>query len=197
LVNAANNGCDQAVSNNGIAVISADLLVTTQPIDVYECIGGNDPLTVVVSGGSGAITYQWQQSTTGTGGWSNSTGSGATTDTYVPSSAVAGTTYYRVLINSANNGCDQAVSNTAVVVVAEDLSITTQPQDIIECVGGNNVMTVDVIGGSGTIQYQWQQSPNGTTGWTNATGSGATTSTFTPVSTTAGTTYYRVLINSN
>jgi hypothetical protein len=29
--NAANNGCDQAISNNAVAVISPDLLVTTQP----------------------------------------------------------------------------------------------------------------------------------------------------------------------
>jgi hypothetical protein len=39
-VNAANNGCDQAVSNNAVAVITPDLLVTTQPTDVNECIGG-------------------------------------------------------------------------------------------------------------------------------------------------------------
>jgi hypothetical protein len=58
----------------------------------------------------GAITYQWQQSADGSTGWANSTGTGATTDTYTPSSAVAGTTYYRVLINAANNGCDQAVA---------------------------------------------------------------------------------------
>jgi hypothetical protein len=44
----------------------------------------------------------------------NSTGTGATTATYTPSSAVPGTTYYRVLVNAANSGCDQAVSNNAV-----------------------------------------------------------------------------------
>jgi hypothetical protein len=55
-VNAANNGCDQAVSNNAIAVISPDLLVTTQPSNVNECIGGTNTMTVVVSGGSGTIT---------------------------------------------------------------------------------------------------------------------------------------------
>jgi hypothetical protein len=38
-------------------------------------------------------------------------GTGATTATYTPSSAVPGTTYYRVLVNAANSGCDQAVSN--------------------------------------------------------------------------------------
>jgi hypothetical protein len=60
--------------------------------------------------------YQWQQSADGSTGWANSTGTGATTATYTPSSAVPGTTYYRVLVNAANNGCDQAVSNNAVAV---------------------------------------------------------------------------------
>jgi hypothetical protein len=70
-------------------------------------------MTVTVTGGSGAVTYQWQQSADGSTGWANSTGTGATTATYTPSSATPGTTYYRVLVNAANNGCDQAVSNNA------------------------------------------------------------------------------------
>jgi len=197
IVNAANSGCDQVVSNPASATITEDFVITVQPIDVYECIGGTDQMTVSVTLGAGTILYQWQQSATGTGGWTNATGVGATTATFTPSSLVAGTTYYRVLISSATSGCDQVISNTAVGVVVEDLLITTQPNNVVECVGGNSVMTVNVIGGTGTIQYQWQQSPNGTTGWINATGSGATTSTYIPTSTATGTTYYRVLINTN
>jgi hypothetical protein len=81
----------------------------------------------------------------------------ATTATYAPSSATPGTTYYRVLVNAANSGCDQAVSNNAVAVITADLVITTQPTDVNECIGGTNTMTVTVTGGSGTITYQWQQ----------------------------------------
>jgi hypothetical protein len=196
LVNASNNGCDQAVSNNATAIIIADLVVTTQPTNVTECIGGTNTMTVAVSGGSGTITYQWQQSPNGTDSWTNATGAGATTNTYTPASDVAGTTYYRVLVNAANNGCDQVVSNTATAIISPDLAVTTQPTDVSECVGGTNTMTVAVSGGSGTITYQWQQSPNGTNSWTNATGAGATTSTYTPSSAVAGTTYYRVIVNA-
>jgi hypothetical protein len=71
--------------------------------------------------GSGAITYQWQQSADGSTAWANSTGTGATTATYTPASATPGTTYYRVLINAANSGCDQAVSNNAVAIITADL----------------------------------------------------------------------------
>ncbi|MBK9983126.1 MAG: hypothetical protein IPP15_12015, partial [Saprospiraceae bacterium] len=196
LINAANNGCDQAVSNNGIAVIAPDLVVTTQPSNVNECIGGTNTMTVTVSGGSGAISYQWQSSTDGIGGWANATGLGATTNTYTPSSAVAGTTYYRVLVNAANNGCDQAVSNNGIAVINPDLVVTTQPSDVNECIGGTNTMTVAITGGSGVVSYQWQSSADGSTGWANATGLGATTNTYTPSSAVAGTTYYRVLVNA-
>jgi hypothetical protein len=114
-------------------------------------------MSVTVTGGSGAITYQWQQSADGSTGWANSTGIGATTTTYTPSSAIPGTTYYRVLVNAANNGCDQVVSNNAVVIIIADLVISTQPSDVNECVGGTNTISATVTGGSGTITYQWQQ----------------------------------------
>jgi hypothetical protein len=87
LANAANNGCDQSVSNNAVAVIAADLVITTQPSNVNECVGGTNTMTITITGGSGAITYQWQQSADGLGGWTNSVGTGATTATYAPSSA--------------------------------------------------------------------------------------------------------------
>ncbi|HJW30647.1 MAG TPA: hypothetical protein VJ508_15545, partial [Saprospiraceae bacterium] len=196
LVNAANNGCDQATSNTAVAIISPDLVVTTQPTDVNECVGGTNTMTVTVSGGSGAITYQWQQSANVGGPFANSTGTGANTATYTPDSSVPGTTYYRVLVNAANNGCDQATSNTAVAVISPDLQVTTQPTDVNECVGGTNTMTVTVSGGSGAITYQWQQSANVGGPWANSTGTGANTATYTPDSSVPGTTYYRVLVNA-
>jgi hypothetical protein len=196
LVNASNNGCDQTVSNTATAIIAADIVVTAQPSDVNECVGGTNTISVTVTGGSGTITYQWQQSADGTSGWANSTGTGATTATYTPSSATPGTTYYRVLINAANNGCDQAVSNNSIVIISADLVISTQPSDVNECVGGTNTMSVTVTGGSGAITYQWQQSTDGSTGWANSTGIGATSATYTPSSASPGTTYYRVLVNA-
>ena len=87
-------------------------------------------------------------------------------------------------------------STNSIVVAVDDIVVTTQPSTITECVGGTNTMTVAVTGGSGTISYQWQSSPDGTSSWANATGAGSTTTTYTPPSTVAGTTYYRVLINA-
>jgi hypothetical protein len=196
LINATGNGCGQAVSNNATAIITADITITTQPTNVTECIGGTETMTVAVSGGSGTISYQWQQSPTGSGSWTDATGAGSTTSTFTPPSTVAGTTYYRVLINASNAGCDQAISNNATAVISPDLTITTQPTNVVECIGGTATMTVVISGGSGTISYLWQSSPDGSTNWVNASGSGSTTSTYTPSSTVVGTTYYRVLINA-
>jgi hypothetical protein len=87
-------------------------------------------MTVTVTGGSGAITYQWQQSADGsTVGQINRNRSN--NSNLHPSSAVPGTTYYRVLINAANSGCDQAVSNNAVAVIHADSGIHTQPTDVM------------------------------------------------------------------
>jgi hypothetical protein len=55
-------------------------------------------MTVSVNGGSGTISYQWQQSADGIGGWANSTGTGATIATYTPSSATLEQPTYRVLV---------------------------------------------------------------------------------------------------
>jgi hypothetical protein len=95
LINASNNGCDQVISNNATAIISADITVITQPTNVYECVGGTNTMTVAITGGSGTISYQWQSSPDGSGSWANASGTGSTTATFTPPpSLVAGTTFY-------------------------------------------------------------------------------------------------------
>ena len=81
-------------------------------------------MTVNITGGSGTITYQWQSSTDGIGGWANAAGTGSTTNTFTPPSATPGTTYYRVLINAVNTGCDQAESNVVSVLIVNDPVVT-------------------------------------------------------------------------
>ncbi|WP_396212035.1 beta strand repeat-containing protein, partial [Flavobacterium sp.] len=58
-------------------------------------------------------------------------------------------------------------------------SITTQPANQLTSVGGNATFSVVATGGSGTRQFQWQESINNGTSWTNVTNggvySGATT----------------------
>jgi hypothetical protein len=86
------------------------------------------------------------------------------------------------------------VSNVINVVISEDLAVTTQPANIIECIGGTAQMTVVVSGDQDPVVINGNPSPDGSNTWVNATGTGSTTATYTPPSTVAGSTYYRVLI---
>jgi SdrD B-like domain len=146
----------------------------------------------VVANGAGAITYQWQSSTTLGGTYTNV--SGANSSTYTPPSASAGTVYYQVVVSAGDTGCDAITSTPVSVQVNPDLSITTAPIAIIECVGGNEQLSVVVANGAGAITYQWQSST--TLGGTYTDVSGATSSTFTPPSVSAGTIFYQVVVSA-
>ena len=191
IISATGNGCGAVTSASSTVTITPELNLTAQPNNITQCVGGTLPLTVAATGATGAVTYQWQSSNDGST-WADITG--ATAATYTPSSATAGTLYYRVVVNASGNGCDAVTSGSATVVITPDLSISAQPVAISECIGGNLPITVTVAGGTGTISYQWESSPDGTT-WTAI--SGATAATYTPSSLAAGENFYHVLVSAS
>ena len=200
-ISASGNGCSSITSNNSTVIIRPDLVITAQPVNIDECVGGNLPIFVTTTGGSGTITYLWEQSTTGTGGWSAASTSASANNlvTYTPPSATAGTMYYRATVSASGNDCQPVTTNNSTVIIRNDLVITAQPVDRDECVGGNLTISVTTTGGSGTITYLWEQSATGTGGWSAAstTASANNLATYTPPSTAAGTTYYRVTISAS
>jgi uncharacterized protein YraI len=156
-------GCDQAVSNNAVAVITADLVVSTQPTDVNECVGGTNTMSVTVTGGSG-------QSLTNGNKVQMEVQDGQTQQEQVqPLQPTHHQVQYRVRLITEywlmqqTVDATRAVSNNAVAIITADLVVSTQPTNVNECVGGTNTMTVTVTGGSGAITYQWQQSADGST----------------------------------
>jgi uncharacterized repeat protein (TIGR01451 family) len=82
-------------------------------------------------------------------------------------------------------------------------SVSTQPVNQSGYVGDNKEFSVAVSGGSGTTQYQWQESTNSGTSWSNITNggvySGATTNTLTLTGITSKMNgyNYRVLITQS
>ena len=190
VIDAADGGCESSTSDEAIVVVQEDIAITTQPTGADVCIDGDALLTVTITGGSGTITYQWESSTDGTT-WSPI--AGATNSTYDAPTDVAGTTYYRVVIDAADGGCESSTSDEAIVVVQEDIAITTQPTGADVCIDGDALLSVTITGGSGTITYQWESSADGTT-WSPITG--ATNSTYDAPTDVAGTTYYRVVIDA-
>ncbi|MDZ7880082.1 MAG: hypothetical protein U5L45_20560 [Saprospiraceae bacterium] len=200
-ISASGNDCQPATSATSTVIIRPNLAITAQPINVDECVGGTNTISITTTGGSGTVTYLWEQSATGTGGWSaaSTTASANNLATYTPPSTTAGTTYYRLTISASGNGCPPVTSTNATVVIRPDLAITAQPVNVDECVGGNNTISVTTTGGSGTVTYLWQQSATGTGGWSAAstTASANNLAVYTPPSTTAGTTFYRVTVSAS
>ena len=90
-------------------------------------------LTATVTGGSSALTVQWQSSPTGTGSWTNI--SGATALTYTAPTNVAGTTWYRIQVTDTQPLCSDPASSALSVVVKQDPTASISAQNAEICVG--------------------------------------------------------------
>ena len=100
---------------------------------------------------------------------------------------------YTLTVRDSNSPSCTATASVAVNVVdSPGVNITT-PDSLI-CVNGVSTIssTIDI---AGTYTYQWQTSPNGTTGWANI--SGQTSSTFTNSFLVAGNYFYRVIVSGS
>ncbi|GGG29402.1 PKD-like domain-containing protein [Pontibacter amylolyticus] len=84
-------------------------------------------LTASIEGGvtnTGATpgrTYQWQQSSSASGPWTNATGTTSIAANYLPSTEETGTTYYRRIVYAG--GCENA---------SDPIAVTVKPNPIIE-----------------------------------------------------------------
>jgi large repetitive protein len=195
IIKAAGNGCGDVTSVSTTVEITPELNITAQPTSITECVGGNSPLIVTVAGATGALTYKWKSSTTGTPGSFTDVVGAPNAATYVPDASVAGTTYYQVEVSAAGNGCDAITTTSATVVITPQLNITAAPQNITQCIDGTNQLSVTVTGATGAISYQWQSSATGLAG-SFADISGANSATYQPSSATAGITYYQVVVKA-
>src|SRR5690606_33850887 len=63
--------CNDAMSNAVVFYVLSDPQIQIAMNDVSLCAGGLVTLTPVITGRTVTLTYQWQSSTTGTGGWDN------------------------------------------------------------------------------------------------------------------------------
>ncbi|WP_298345660.1 PKD domain-containing protein [uncultured Algibacter sp.] len=193
-------GCNEITSDVARIEIVENIQIDTNPTTTQSiCVGGNisSALSVSHSGGTGTITYQWYSNTTN----SNVGGtliSGATNSNYSPATFnTAGNYYFYVVITLNGSGCSAVTSEVAEIIVVEDPVITTQPLITQTLCQGTlpQDLEVSVSGGIGSAyEYQWYSNTvNSNTGGTPITG--ANTDTFTPPTTTVGTTYYYVVVS--
>ena len=160
--------------------------ITPHPVSVAICHGVSHTFNVGVptGGGTATITYQWQQSTNGTT-WTNI--AGATGQNFTTPALTTNTHFRRI----ATRGSCTVTSNAALVTVLPVFT-TPHPVSVTICNGFSHTFTVGAPtgGGTGTITYQWQQSTNGGTTWTNI--AGATSQNYTTPILTANRHFRRI-----
>ena len=187
------SGCNSVTSNEAEVIVNADPSITAQPTATQTvCEGGTASVSVSATGGV-SLSYQWQSSTTSGGSFSNI--AGANSASYAAPTTSAGTTYYRVVITDSTSGCNSVTSNEAEVIVNADPSITAQPTATqTVCEGGTASVSVTATGGV-SLSYQWQSST--TSGGSFSNIAGANSASYAAPTTSAGTTYYRVVITDS
>ena len=168
--------------------------ISTQPKSADYVTGATTvtPLTVVATLDGYTLSYQWYENTTN----SNTGGtviSEATTNSYTPTLSNTGTKYYYCVV-TATNGTETltATSDVAAITVSEPyIKFTTQPTSGSYAINvAASALTVVAATNLGVdITYQWYSNSSETTvGATQITG--ATSASYTPSTSTVGTTYY-------
>ncbi len=132
--------------------------------------------TVTASNGTAPYSYAWNTTPLQTG---------ATATGLVPGT-------YNATVTD-NNGCTTTTTTAATISQPAAIAISAQPANITECISGTLALNVTVTGGTGGYVYQWERAS--AIGGPFSPISGATASSYTPLSTTSGTKYYRVIVN--
>ena len=178
-------------------LITADAQVTvtigTAPANQTIAGARTATFTVSATATSGNLTYQWQTAAAGATRFSNV--GGATSASLALSTLVAGDDgkQYRVVV-ATDNGAAKVISTSAALAYTQP-SISVQPTNQ-NIVAGAATLTVTADGGSGTVAYQWQTAPAGSTTWTNAGTNAASLALTGQVSGDAGK-QVRVIVSNN
>lgn len=187
--------------NTSVALVAVDIQptgpsisISTQPASADYVTGATvKPLTVVATLDGYTLSYQWYKNTTNSNTGGNPI-SGATTKSYTPTLSSTGTTYYYCVVTATKEGSETltATSDVAKITVSEPyIKFTKQPTSgsyaINDAASALTVVAATNLGVEPT--YQWYSNSNETTvGATQITD--ATSSSYTPSTSTVGTTYY-------
>ncbi|MBS1942360.1 MAG: hypothetical protein JST38_15930, partial [Bacteroidetes bacterium] len=146
---------------------------------------GGDVLAVLVSTDGGATFTQIGSNLATSSAWTNKT---------LSLSSTSATTVIRLRATSDYGDDDIGVDNFKITSPCSGTPLAgtvTSPVGI--CSGFAAVLTATGTSSGPGISYQWQESPDGTSGWANVSGgSGATTTTYTTTAVNA-TRYFRMV----
>ena len=160
------NGVSCTATSNTLTVTVNSLAPSVIGSNETICPGGN-PIAFTNStaaSGNGAVTYQWQSSTTNpASGFSNI--NLATSATYDPPAGLNTTTFYQVLITNTLNGLACLATSNVITVTVNTITPQVIAANQTICPNGDpvpfTVTTPSSFGG--TASYQWYvstSSPN-------------------------------------
>jgi hypothetical protein len=154
--------------------------------------------STAATGGSVALTYQWQQSADNGSTWTNvSSGTSGTLPDYTPPSLTQ-TTQYRLITTGGAFPCEADTSNVVTITVLSPLAggiIGTSSTYCYKPVTPNIHLGTNLpSGGSEVYRYQWQNSVNGND-WNDIAGD-SSVSTHTISGVTQTMQYRRVVVDS-
>jgi streptogramin lyase len=112
-----------------------------------------------------------------------------------PNTGTTVLTYYVYAILNPDVGASCRPVLEIPITINPVASISAQPTNITECIGGTASLSVSATGGTAPLSYQWQNGGLLGFSWSNI--AGATSATYTPLSTSSGITRYRVVISSS
>jgi hypothetical protein len=156
--------CGSVTSNLVTVVVNATTNINTQPTGMANCLNASSTSLTVGATGTN-LTYQWYSNPV------NSTSggtilAGATTASFTPSTASAGTLYYYVVVNGS---CGSRTSNTAAVTISNPPAIKIQPAaPPASCVGSTLTLVVEAVVASDVTAYQWYRNGSPISGGTSA-----------------------------
>ena len=173
-------GAAVLVVQNGVVTLSS-----TEPVvgDEITATLSDPDLGPIITG----LRWQWSKSPDGSTGWTDI--SGATSDAYTSDATDAGYYLRATASYSDSNGPGQTASAETgeVAATAQNGVVTLPPTDPVAGVELTaRLSDPDLPPLTIGLTWQWARSPDGLTGWTDI--AGATSATYTPVSTDEG--YY-------
>jgi len=197
----------QASDRTGSAVIGASNPpnITSQPSTgiVTACPGEVlTPLSITANAGGGTIaTYQWFSNVTNTtsgGTLVQTTNTSATSNSYTPSTAVAGTLFYYCVVSTTGPACSVTSDISGSITVDASPGISVQPSATGEIVCQNETATALFVTATGSnLIYEWFRSndaANNTIGDDISVQGPAAASSFTPATDVVGTKYYYCIV---
>lgn len=180
-------------SSVSVVVSVAAPTITTHPSSLTVKRGATATLSVAATAPYGTLSYQWQSSSSNSS-FSNITG--ATSASYTAPTSSTGVVYYRCVVKATYSGTSSGNTYSNSASVSTDATpapvITANPSNK-SVITGTTGQTISVTATGNSLSYQWQSLTNNSA-WSNV--SGATSSSYSFPTSSAGTVYYRCVVTN-